>query len=96
MFYILYVLECKSLKRYTPKYFNYQLRENIEPSLVALGCKNPFGWPIRKLSAFLNRGEKKRGREFELRKLNDRTLQYIWYTVDHDNHCVYHYEGSDH
>ena len=68
-------------------------RENIEPSLVALGCKNPFGWPIRKLSAFLNRGEKKEGREFELRKVNDRTLHYIWYSVNHKNRWVHAAEG---
>ena len=77
----------------TQKVWIIIFRENIEPSLVALGCSNPFGWPIRKVSAFLNRGEKKRGREFELRRLNDRTLQYIWYAVDHENHCVYAAEG---
>ena len=70
-------------------------RENIEPSLVALGCKNPFGWPFRKFSALINRGEKKRGREFELRKINDRTLRYIWYTVDSEYGTVYVSQGKD-
>ena len=70
--------------------FIINFRENIEPQIVALGCKrwNPFAWPIRKLLVLLNKGEKKRGLEFELRKLNERTLHYIWYSVDRDEHWV--------
>ena len=71
-------------------------RENIEPSLIALGCKNPFGWPFRKLSVLLNKGEKKRGREFALRILNDRTLHYIWYSIDSEEHKAYVAQGQDH
>ena len=71
-------------------------RENIEPSLVALGCKNPFGWPFRKLSVLLNKGEKKRGREFALRILNDRALHYIWYSIDFDKEEAYVRQGQDH
>ena len=71
-------------------------RENFEPSLVALGCKNPFGWPFRKLSVLLNRGEKKRGIEFALRILNDRVLHYIWYSIDSEEAKAYVAQGQDH
>ena len=71
-------------------------RENIEPSLIALGCNYPFGWPIRKLSATLMRGEKKKVREFELRKINSRTLHYLWYTLDITDGTARVAQGMDH
>ena len=93
-----FIIGCKIYKKNTTKISSLRInfRENIEPSLIALGCKNPFGWPFRKLSVLLNKGEKKRGIEFALRILNDRTLHYIWYSIDSEEHKAYVAQGQDH
>ena len=42
------------------------------------------------------RGEKKKVREFELRKINSRTLHYLWYTLDITDGTARVAQGTDH